>query len=34
VQHERRATRVRQELDREQRERLRQRQLLMLLPPR
>jgi hypothetical protein len=34
VHHERRATRVRQELDREQRERLRQRQLLMLLPPR
>lgn len=34
VHHDRRATRVRQELDREQRERLRQRQLLMLLPPR
>lgn len=34
VHHDRRAARVRQELDREQRERLRQRQLLMLLPPR
>lgn len=34
VHHDRRAARVRQELDREQRERLLQRQLLMLLPPR